>query len=232
MERKWCFVNVIFNCIAIYVSLCSCSTGRIFSLNRTASLEGLDNKVVLWDKTNFQLNQASSLSEDDLLCQGSELDNKMRDYIRKILKDCDMPCDSVAIVLPGVIIVDDGVEHTEGSFTFQYLYCYNYESEKWEIWNGKTLEGDIKPGVTYPFSFYRSLFVNHKEKRVVIKDVFEDKIFLYVVQKDKDEIPYSTTKIWDPSDFTQVVTLLEYVKSEVDPISYQIAKQKKQTNER
>lgn len=221
------FFFAVLVCAAMDVLQTSCSVKKSVCLNRIAIIDETENKVVLWDKTFFQVNPMTmSLTGKDLLCKGAVMDGSKEGYVGHILKDCRMSGDSVAIILPGTIVIDRQNGMTDES-DYHYLYCYNFESGQWEIWNRGTIENDIRPGFMYPFYFLRSVILNQKEKRVVIKDVFKDKIVLYVVQKYVKGVPYFTTTVWNPSDMSQLFTVTDYVEENINPISFQIAKSMK-----
>lgn len=210
-------------CLSVSI-MSSCITQRRLFFSEQAVIRVSDNSIE--DNGQFILKVAPSvlnLKEKKLILEKDSLSENMKIYISTILRECHSSQDTLIAVSQDIIISKD--LKTNRSLEANCMYHFDVETDRW-ICSYVDVPSGYIPFMDEPCAFYRKVYVTKRRNRLIIKDLFDDISVLYVIQGRDNQTDFSTTSVWDPSDFPSLITTSNYIREKIDPISYDIAKHK------
>lgn len=219
--------------VFIYLSMCvliSCVTQRTLFFTNHATVRLNDNSIESNGQPILRIAQSVlNLEEKKLIFERDSLSKNAKIYIYDILRECHSSQDTLIVISQDFIVL----KGLKTSHKPDANYMYNFDSEigRWVCSYIAVPTEDI-PSVDKSCVFFRKVYVVERRNRIIIKDYFGDISVIYVIQgKDKKAI-FNTTSVWSPSEFPALITTTNYIREKLDPISYNIAKNKyfNQTN--
>lgn len=164
----------------------------------------------------------------NLYSQDDQLSSPLKKYTYKIVQEAQASSDSIVSVIPGKMIVlkSDPSLFARESKEMNYCYQWDYKNDSW-------ISCSITDAIPFDMNsdalaFYRSVYKNKKQNRVVVKDLFKGLTVIYILQGENSKIEdvtpsLFTTRVWSPPQFTNFITTAFYLRDKIDSVSQQIA---------
>lgn len=202
----------------------SCVTQRTVFLTEHATVRLSDNSIESNEQPILRVAKSVlNLEEKKLIFERDSLPKNVRKYIYTILRECHSSQDTLIAISQNFIVLK-GLK-TSQKPDANYMYHFDFEIDSW-VCSYIAVPAENVPFVRKPCVFYRKVYVVERRNRIIVKDYFGDISVIYVIQgKDKEAI-FNTTFVWRPSDFTALITTVNYIQERLDPISHNIAKNK------
>lgn len=216
-------IYILFVCLSVIVfSSCKIKQSCLFSKQIVVDVNG--NSIRCNEHSMLKITPSVlSLKEKKLYIEGRGLSSDMKTYISMILRESSSDQDSLIMASYDFILVKKAKKNQR--IDANCMYHYDFENSSWVCSYVNSQTGDV-PFVGEPCTFFRKVYVINRRNRMIIKDNFEDFSVIYIIQGKDNKTDFCTTAVWNPSDFSSLITTTGYIRERIDPISYDIAKNK------
>lgn len=204
------------------VILLSCTVQKPLRFVEDITLNPTENKLSTSKQTILKLSPSVlKLGSKNLEHQDARLTPETRGYVAAILRETKSLSDSLVGVSWDFIVLRSASKSK--IIDADYRYHYDFDIGRWVRSYVDASRGETPPD-TGAYSFFRKLYISKRRNRVIVKDCFGDLTCIYVVQGQDDKSPYRHTSVWRPSEHQLLIITADYIKAQIDPISYDIAK--------
>lgn len=223
MIMKKRIIQIALVCLFVTVMF-SCITQRSLFFTRQAFINRSNNSIESDDQFVLRIAPSVLNLEKKELTFGEDLLSKnMRKYVSTILQECHSSQDTLIAVSKDFIVLK--CAKTAQELDANYIYNFCFDTGRWICSYVDAIAKDI-PFIDKPCIFFRKVYVVKRKNRMIVKDYFKDFSIIYVIQGKNRKTDFYTTSVWNPSDFPTLITTTNYIRERIDPISYDIAKNK------